>query len=130
MRVDNALPEPPKYKSKSIASATLASSDYPKDKAEYQWRISTPLTTMLLALLAIPLSRSKPRHGRYAKLLLAFLIYAGYYNLIGISRTWVEQQAAATIWWAPSLLAVVVAAFYLPWHALSLKRTARTHEGH
>jgi len=123
MRVDEKLPEPPNYKSKSIASATLASSDNPKDQAEYQWRISNPLTTMLLALLAIPLSRSKPRHGRYAKLLLAFLIYAGYYNLIGISRTWVEQQAATTIWWAPTLLAVVVVLFYLPWHAFSLKRT-------
>ena len=130
MRVENEQPEPPKYKSKSIASATLASSDYPKDQAEYQWRISNPVTTMLLALLAIPLSRSKPRHGRYAKLLLAFVIYAAYYNLLGISRTWVEQQAATTIWWAPSLLAAVVAAFYLPWHALNLKRTSRTHEGH
>ena len=80
------------------------------------------MTTLLLALLAIPLSRSKPRHGRYAKLLLAFVIYAAYYNLMGISRTWVEQQAATTIWWAPSLLAAVVAAFYLPWHRLRAVR--------
>jgi lipopolysaccharide export system permease protein len=128
MRVDTELPEPPAYKSKSIASATLASSDNPKDQAEYQWRISNPVTTMLLALLAIPLSRSKPRHGRYAKLLLAFVIYAAYYNMIGISRTWVEQQAATTIWWAPAVLAVVVAAFYLPWHSLSLKRAVRIHD--
>ena len=130
MRVDNELPEPPAYKAKSIASATLANSDNPKDQAEYQWRISNPLTTMLLALLAIPLSRSKPRHGRYAKLLLAFVIYAAYYNLMGISRTWVEQQAATTIWWAPTLLAAVVAVFYLPWHAFRLKRTVRIHERH
>jgi len=130
MRIENELPEPPAYKSKSIASATLANSDNPKDQAEYQWRISNPVTTMLLALLAIPLSRSKPRHGRYAKLLLAFLIYAAYYNLIGISRTWVEQQTATTIWWAPSLLAAVVAAFYFPWHAVRPRRTARQHDRH
>lgn len=122
MRVDNELPEPPAYKSKAIASAILATSDNPKDQAEYQWRISNPMTTLLLALLAIPLSRSKPRHGRYAKLLLAFVIYAAYYNLMGISRTWVEQQAATTIWWAPSLLAAVVAAFYLPWYRLRAMR--------
>jgi len=124
MRVDAEPPEPPAYKSKAIASATLAASDSPKDRAEYQWRISNPVTTLLLALLAIPLSRSKPRHGRYAKLLLAFLIYATYYNLIGISRTWVEQQTASSIWWAPSLLAAVVVAFYLPWHTLRSKRVA------
>jgi lipopolysaccharide export system permease protein len=124
MKVEDKQPEPPAYKAKSIASTTLATSTNPKDQAEYQWRISNPVTTLLLALLAIPLSRSRPRHGRYAKLLLAFVIYAGYYNLIGISRTWVEQQAAATIWWAPSLLALIVALFYLPWHSLTRKLAA------
>jgi lipopolysaccharide export system permease protein len=91
----------------------------PKDRAEYQWRISTAITTLLLALLAIPLSRSRPRQGRYAKLLLGFVIYAAYYNMIGISQTWVEQQKMSTIWWAPSTLAFLVILYYLPWHSLT-----------
>ena len=121
MKVADAQPEPPEYKSKSVATVNLASSSNPKDKAEYQWRLSNPITTLLLALLAIPLSRSRPRHGRYAKLLLAFVIYAAYYNLIGISRTWVEQQTATSIWWAPLLLTLLVAIFYLPWHSLGYR---------
>lgn len=121
MRVSNTEPEPPEYKSKSVATANLAYSTNPKDRSEYQWRLSNPMTTLLLAMLAIPLSRSRPRHGRYAKLLLAFVIYAAYYNLIGISRTWVEQQAATSIWWAPSLLALLVVLLYLPWHSLRYK---------
>ncbi|GAG87778.1 unnamed protein product, partial [marine sediment metagenome] len=64
MNVTNEQPEPPGYKVKSIATAKLALSRRPKDRAEYQWRISTPITTLLLALLAVPLSRSRPRQGR------------------------------------------------------------------
>jgi lipopolysaccharide export system permease protein len=120
IRVKNAQPEPPGYKAKSIPSSELIDSQNPKGQAEYQWRMSTPVTTLLLALLAVPLSRSRPRQGRYAKLLLAFVIYAAYYNLIGIGRTWVEQQASPSIWWAPLILAMLVALFYLPRHWLML----------
>jgi lipopolysaccharide export system permease protein len=122
INIANEQPEPPAYKAKSIASAVLKASENPKDQAEYQWRLSTPITTLLLALLAIPLSRSRPRHGRYAKLLLAFVIYAGYYNMIGISRTWIEQQKVTSIWWAPSVLALVVVLFYIPWHSFKFAR--------
>jgi lipopolysaccharide export system permease protein len=128
MKVTNEQPEAPKYRSKSIATDTLVSSTNPADKSEYQWRLSTPVTTVLLALLAIPLSRSRPRQGRYARLLLAFVIYAAYYNLIGVGRTWVEQQAVSNIWWAPALLALLVVLLYLPWHLLSHKWLARNNE--
>ena len=127
IRVDNAQPEPLGYKAKSVPSSELVASANPKGRAEYQWRLSTPITTLLLALLAVPLSRNRPRQGRYAKLLLAFVIYAAYYNLVGISRTWVEQQATSSIWWAPLILALVVVLFYLPWHRLRIVsgRTAK-----
>jgi lipopolysaccharide export system permease protein len=118
MQIANESPAAPAYKAKAVASAELAKSVSPKDQAEYQWRLSTPITTMLLALLALPLSRTRPRHGRYARLLLAFVIYAAYYNLIEVSQTWVKQQAATSIWWTPLLLACVVVAFYLPWRSL------------
>ena len=127
IRVDKAQPEPLGYKAKSVPSSELVASANPKGRAEYQWRLSTPITTLLLALLAVPLSRNRPRQGRYAKLLLAFVIYAAYYNLVGISRTWVEQQATSSIWWAPLILALVVVLFYLPWHRLRIVsgRTAK-----
>jgi lipopolysaccharide export system permease protein len=128
MKVVDAQPEPPEYKSKAVATEILASSPNPKDRSEYQWRLSNPITTLLLALLAIPLSRSRPRQGRYAKLLLAFVIYAAYYNLIGISRTWVEQQTTASIWWVPSLLALLVVLSFLPWHALGYKLSSGNND--
>ncbi|MEM7217753.1 MAG: LPS export ABC transporter permease LptF [Pseudomonadota bacterium] len=107
--------DPPEYKPKSAASAVLARSTDPMDQAEYQWRLSTGVSTLLLALLAVPLSRSLPRQGRYAKLMIAVGIYAAFYILMGVARTWVEQQELGTIWWAPALLAVVVFLLYTPW---------------
>ena len=118
LQIANEKPTEPAYKAKAAASAELAVSLNPKDRSEYQWRLSTPVSTMLLALLAVPLSRSRPRHGRYARLLIAFVIYATYYNLIEVSQTWVKQQTATSIWWTPLLLAAVVAGFYLPWRSL------------
>ena len=39
-------------------------SDNPEDIAELQWRLSTPLSTLLLALLGVLLSRTTPRQGK------------------------------------------------------------------
>jgi lipopolysaccharide export system permease protein len=127
MRVANEEPEPPAYRAKAVASTILAVSPQPKDQAEYQWRLSTPVTTLLFAMIAIPLSRSKPRQGRYARMLLAFVIYAAYFNLIRVNRTWVEQQATTAIWWTPCLLALVVVLCYLPWRSRGLALAVPTN---
>jgi len=90
------------YKRKAVPLARLRHSTHPGDIAEYQWRLSMPLITIILGLLAIPLSRSRPRQGRYARLFAALLIYALYYNLASLGRTWVDQGRVAAIpgiWW-------------------------------
>jgi len=104
-------PEPPGYSSVASDSATLGASDAPADVAELQWRVSTPLTTLLLGLLGVPLSRVKPRQGKYAKMGFAILIYSGYYLLCTTARTWVQKGVVGSfpgIWWAPGLLALVL----------------------
>jgi lipopolysaccharide export system permease protein len=108
-------PDPVGYKTKAESTGWLLVSNDPFDRAELQWRISTAVSTLLLAMLAVPLSRSKPRQGRYAKLLVAMLLYAFYYNLLGISRTWVEQQSIGSIWPVVAVLGVIVAGLYSPW---------------
>ena len=108
------MQKPPGYKVKSATTNALRQSSDPADQAELQWRLSTPVSALLLALAAIPLSRSRPRQGRYAKMLLALGIYAIYFNLLDVSRSWVEQGQADYIWWVPGLLSLVVAALYLP----------------
>jgi len=91
------------YKRKAASTFTLMQSDQPRDIAELQWRLSRPLATILLALIAVPFSRVSPRQGRGDKTYyLAALVFAIYYILNGLAQTWVEQGAIGRIpgvWW-------------------------------
>jgi lipopolysaccharide export system permease protein len=107
--------DPVGYKTKSTSTFNLLDSGDTEDLAEFQWRLSTPLSAMLLALLAIPLSRCKPRQGRYARMLAAIVIYAVYFNLLDVGRTWVESGTSPGIWWVPALLGLLVFVLYVPW---------------
>ncbi len=109
------------YKTKSTNTFDLRDSGSAEDLAEWQWRMSTPLSALLLALLAIPLSRSKPRQGRYARMLAAIVIYAVYFNLLDVSRTWVESGTSPGIWWVPGLLGLLVIVLYMPWLRIARK---------
>jgi lipopolysaccharide export system permease protein len=48
-----------------------------------QWRLSIPLMMFVVTLMAWPLSRTRPRQGRYSKLLPAVLLYLSY--LVGLN---------------------------------------------
>lgn len=102
------------YKRKAEATPILLESGNPKDIAEVQWRLSRPLATLLLALVAIPLSRSSPTQGKNERVFMAALIFAVYYNLSGVAQTWVEQGVLDEIpgvWWLHLLMALVVFLF-------------------
>ena len=104
-------------KRKALPTSALSQSDRPKEIAEYQWRLSTPLATLLLGLMALPLSRSNPRQGRHRSLFLAILIYAVFFNLISMARTWVERADMGSfpgIWWVHLLFAVFLVAQFFP----------------
>jgi lipopolysaccharide export system permease protein len=59
---------------------------------ELQWRLAIPLSIILLAFLAVPLSRVKPRQGQFGKLFVGILIYVVYINLIAVSKAWVVSE--------------------------------------
>lgn len=108
MQLYQEEPERVRNRRKAIPTVELAGSDKPKEVAEYQWRLSTPLATLLLGALALPLSRSAPRQGRHRTLFLAIVVYALFFNLAGMARTWVENAEIGPypgIWWVHALLA-------------------------
>jgi lipopolysaccharide export system permease protein len=87
-------------------SALLGSSSV-ADRAELQARLSMPLSVLVLALLAVPLSRSSPREGRYGRLGIGLLIYIIYVDMLAIARVWVEKEIVpewAGVWWVHALL--------------------------
>jgi len=118
-------PQPVGYKTKASTTVNLIDAKDSMDAAEFQYRLSTPVSTLLLALLAIPLSRGRPRQGRYARILLALVFYAVYFNVLDVSKTWVEQLKATYIWWVPAIMATVVAALYVPWGEFYRKHRSR-----
>ncbi len=67
----------------------LQSSD-PRDRAELQWRISTPLMALILMLIAVPLARLRPRQGRFGRIGIAILVYFIYSQLLAAGRAWIE----------------------------------------
>jgi lipopolysaccharide export system permease protein len=99
---------PLEYKTKAASTFHLARSEEPSDIAELQWRLSAPISTILLALLAVPLSRTKPREGKHAKVAIAILIYGFYYSICTVAKLGVEQSLIPPllgIWWVQGLLA-------------------------
>lgn len=83
----------------------------PRAIAELQWRISIPLSVLLLAMLAVPLSRTSPRQGKYAKLIIGILLFIAYSNLLVIAKSWVEKGDVSTqigLWWVHGVVILLI----------------------
>jgi lipopolysaccharide export system permease protein len=115
---------PPDYSAVAASTPYLSSSDSAPDVAEFQWRESTSVTTLLLGMLGVPLSRANPRQHRNAKVGIALLIYAGYYLFYESARTWVQIGALPPfpgLWIAPVSLALVLIFLLEPQPSLWLR---------
>jgi lipopolysaccharide export system permease protein len=71
---------------RAMAFFDLARSDKPEHIAEFQWRLGVPLSTIILAILAVPLSRSQPRAGRYGRLAIGLLVFIIYLNMMSAAK--------------------------------------------
>lgn len=111
IRIDNPPVSRSSRKRRALSTQDLLKMDTSSDIAELQWRIAMPISTLLLAMLAVPLSRTRPRQGRYARLFVAILIYFAYSNLLGASQTWVEQGVLPPLlglWWVHLSLGILI----------------------
>lgn len=80
----------------------LLGSSAPSDVAQLQFRASTPLMALVLTLVAVPLSRLRPRQGRYARVGFAIVVYFVYSNLLSAAKVWLEKgdlAPAIGVWW-------------------------------
>jgi len=94
-------------------------------RGELLWRIGMPVSAIILALMAIPLSYVNPRAGRSANMLIAILVYAIYSNMISVSQAWVAQgklSFGVGVWLAHAVMLVpLLLLFYkrivvrMPW---------------
>jgi lipopolysaccharide export system permease protein len=69
---------------------------------------------LVLTLVAVPLSRLRPRQGRYARVGLAIVVYFVYSNLLSASKVWVEKgniPPSIGVWWVH--IAILALGLYL-----------------
>ncbi|MGB5625230.1 MAG: LPS export ABC transporter permease LptF [Woeseiaceae bacterium] len=90
--------------------------------AEMQWRLGIPLSTIILALLAVPLSKSRPRAGRYGRIGIGLLVFIIYLNMLSAAKAWVEQATLSPslgLWWVHGcvmLFTLTLLAIQNGWH--------------
>ncbi|MDH3646180.1 MAG: LPS export ABC transporter permease LptF [Gammaproteobacteria bacterium] len=93
------------------------------DAAELHWRLSAPISAMLLGFLAVPLARTRPRQGRYGRLGIGIAIYLVYANLLGAAQIWIQQGVLSPrvgMWPVHGIM--VVAASFLLWRETHLRK--------
>jgi len=99
----------PELASRAKPMPVLLSSSDPEDLAELHFRMAVPIATVILALLAVPLSRSQPRAGRYGRLAIGLLVFIIYFNLMTAGKAWIETgrvTPALGLWWVHGLMLV------------------------
>lgn len=105
----------------------LLEADDLESRVALQWRISMPILVLIVAILAVPLSRTNPRQGRYLKMLPAIVIYLFYLGaLIGVrglmdSGKWPLMPGL----WIIHVLYLGLALLMVNWHNLRLWQQSR-----
>ncbi|MCF6438052.1 LPS export ABC transporter permease LptF [Pseudoalteromonas luteoviolacea] len=85
-----------------LPSSRLLELNTPEAVAQFQLRIATPISILLLTLLAVPLSVVNPRQGKFAKLVPAIGIYLGYFILLNAGKYLVAEgkiPPSVGLWW-------------------------------
>ncbi|HEY0211664.1 LPS export ABC transporter permease LptF [Acerihabitans sp.] len=98
-------------KSKSASAAELGRSSNPVDIAELQWRESRGINAVLMALLAVALSRTKPREGRFATLFPLAVLFTVIFYGGNICRTLVANGSLNVfpgLWLVPLIMSIGV----------------------
>lgn len=85
---------------------------------ELQWRISMPISAIVLILLGTALSKINSRkNGRYSKLFPATIAYIIYVQLLFLSRAWMKKAVLSPIlgmWWVHGLFLIFAIVLLLP----------------
>lgn len=98
-----------KNRTDAISTVDLLNDNSPQAQAALQWRISLPFLVLVVALMAVPLSYTRPRGGRYGKMLPSILLYVVYLVCVNAARGAIEEGKAPFV----GLLWAVHAAFFI-----------------
>ncbi len=100
----------------------LMQDDMSRSDGQLMWRLSIPIATINLAMLAIPLGAVNPRVGRSFDLLIAGLVALLYMNLINASHGWINNEVLPFefgVWLVHGLFFLLTVVLF--WHRLRIK---------
>lgn len=114
IRVETKESAPTASSAQTRSTRSLLAGATPADQAELHWRLALPISTIVMVLLAIPLSFVDPRAGRSLNIMFAILIFIIYNNLLSIFQAWVTQGKVSVLlglW--PVHLSFILLGWYL-----------------
>lgn len=91
----------------------------PAARGELLWRVAGPLMTLLLALLAVPLSYFNPRSGRATPMVASVLLFLIYINVVATAQNNVQQGKWAVLagFLGPHMAVLWLALVLLAWRS-------------
>ncbi len=114
-RIQTKEGDEPQATQKSLTTLGLIENPTRTNLGELMWRIGMPVSALILALLAIPMSFVNPRAGRSVNLLFALLTYMVYSNLLSVSQAQVAQgrlSFATGSWLVHGVMLLVLLALF------------------
>jgi lipopolysaccharide export system permease protein len=110
---------------RSLTTPELLADPSPINLGELVMRIGLPVSTVVLALLAIPMSAVNPRTGRSFNLIAAGLVFMIYTNLVSLSQTWIARERVPPLvgLGAVHLAMVLVLVLLFAWRMGLLRRS-------
>ena len=119
-------------KADAKSTAQLIAAEDLESKATLQWRISMPLMVFIATLLAVPLSKTNPRQGRYLKMLPAILIYIFYLAFLINARSAIAD-GDLPLWagvWVIHIPFLLIALLILNWQVFLQLRSKPSRSVH
>ncbi|HSG61945.1 MAG TPA: LPS export ABC transporter permease LptF [Pseudomonadales bacterium] len=113
----------------STPTAELIQRDDLEAVAALQWRIALPVTVPIVAIIALAMSRTNHRKGRYSKMLPAVILYLLYLVLMSTIRSGIEDgKISSTVGFWPLhgvFLSIGLFLLYVDRVQMALKRWRR-----
>ncbi|HEV7608620.1 MAG TPA: LPS export ABC transporter permease LptF [Steroidobacteraceae bacterium] len=115
-----------------LPTSTLMASSDRAQLAELHWRLAFPVMGVVMALIAVPLARLRPRQGRYARVGFAILIFFVYIELAIAGKFWIQRgvmPAWLGLWWVHAAVGLFGAALIVAPRWLARLRYRRNMAG-
>ena len=89
--IPNQASQQLEHSASALATKELIGSDDPALESALQWRVSLVALVPIISIIAFALSKTKPRQGRYARIIPAVFLYVFYLSMLNAGRGYIED---------------------------------------